>query len=319
MIRAMLYAPQTGELTQSDAALVQTWHKQPDSVLWLDLHEASAEEERRLLEHELGLAPLAVQDAQRQRHPPKIEAFDGFVFLLFKGLAVHAERIDFSTIQIAVFFAPRLLVTRHDGPSPSIERLRARVQTQPILLGAGTDRLAVSLARHIVDRYLPMLLDLEPRLEAAEDEMIANPRDALLAELTGLKSNLKKLRRLLAYHLQVVQGMRRTLDRKLKHEINDVYEHLERASTLTNLHHELVGDLIEGYISVASHRLNQIMKVLTIVTAIFVPLSFLAGIYGMNFEHMPELHSPYGYFGLLSAMAIIAAVLLYTFKRKRWL
>jgi magnesium transporter len=104
-----------------------------------------------------------------------------------------------------------------------------------------------------------------------------------------------------------------------EHEQLDVYEHLERIASLSSLLHDLAADLIDGYISVASHRLNQIMKVLTIVTAIFVPLGFLAGIYGMNFENMPELHSPWGYYGLLSVMGLIAGGLLLVFKRKRWL
>ena len=103
------------------------------------------------------------------------------------------------------------------------------------------------------------------------------------------------------------------------HEINDVYEQQERASSLATLYYELASDLIEGYISLASHRLNYIMKILTIITAIFVPLSFLAGVYGMNFENMPELHSQSGYFITLAIMGFIATILLLLFWRKRWL
>jgi magnesium transporter len=103
------------------------------------------------------------------------------------------------------------------------------------------------------------------------------------------------------------------------HEINDVYEHQERAASLATLFYEVASDLIDGYISRASHRLNNIMKVLTIVTAIFVPLSFLAGLYGMNFEVMPELRAPHGYYILLGVMATLATALLWIFRRKRWL
>ena len=103
------------------------------------------------------------------------------------------------------------------------------------------------------------------------------------------------------------------------HELNDVYEQQERAGSLTDLYYELASDLIDNYISIASHHLNQIMKVLTIITAIFVPLGFLAGIYGMNFEYMPELHTPSGYFILLGVMFSIAVTLLLLFRKKRWL
>jgi magnesium transporter len=104
----------------------------------------------------------------------------------------------------------------------------------------------------------------------------------------------------------------------LEHELNDVFEQQERANSLTTLYYELASDLIESYISIASHRLNQVMKILTIITAVFVPLSFLAGIYGMNFENMPELHSASGYF-LLGVMAGIALLLLFIFRKMRWL
>ena len=104
-----------------------------------------------------------------------------------------------------------------------------------------------------------------------------------------------------------------------QHEINDVYENQERANSLSSLYYELASDLIDGYISLASHRLNNIIKILTIVTTIFVPLGFLAGIYGMNFEYMPELHSRSGYFILLGVMATIVTVLLLVFRRRRWI
>jgi magnesium transporter len=105
----------------------------------------------------------------------------------------------------------------------------------------------------------------------------------------------------------------------LTHSINDVYEHQERVSSLTQLYYELASDLIDGYISLASHRLNQIMKVLTIITAIFVPITFIAGIYGMNFEYMPELHSKSGYFIAIGVMATIVVTLMIIFKRNKWL
>lgn len=101
--------------------------------------------------------------------------------------------------------------------------------------------------------------------------------------------------------------------------MTDVYEQQDRLDSLCTLYYQLASDLIEGYISVSSHRLNQIMRVLTIITAIFVPLSFLAGVYGMNFDHMPELHSRRGYITLLGIMGFTATVLLLTFRRKRWL
>ncbi|MDP1533688.1 MAG: magnesium transporter CorA family protein, partial [Rubrivivax sp.] len=188
---------------------------------------------------------------------------------------------------------------------------------------SGPDALALRLARTSVDRHLGRLLTLEPRLEDLEQENVERPRDAIMAELMGYKTDLRNFRRVLLYHVQVfaelMQAPPPQLGAQRVHEIKDVYEHQEGASSLATLHYEVASDLIDGYISLASHRLNSIMKVLTIVTTIFVPLGFVAGIYGMNFENMPELKSPAGYFVLLGVMATIVATLLIVFRKWRWL
>jgi magnesium transporter len=197
------------------------------------------------------------------------------------------------------------------------------VQRDAAGFARGPDTLALRLSRIMVDRYLRLLLALEPRLDVLETEMVEKPRDEMLAELIGYKTNLKQFRRVFLYHVQLLQELKSgrfpAIRPDLAHTVNDVYEQQERASSLADLYYEMASDLIDGYISVASHRLNNIMKVLTIITAIFVPLSFLAGIYGMNFEYMPELKSQSGYFVLLGIMGSMVTVLLYVFRRKRWL
>jgi magnesium transporter len=270
-----------------------------------------------------GLHPLAVQDAQRDRHPPKVESFQDHTFVLLKGLDADTQDIDFGTIQIAIFVGERFVVTRHTGISPSIDKLWSRVEEEPGLLAAGADSLGVRLSGIVVNRYLPILLALEVRLDELEEEMIARPRDVLLAELVQHKANLKKLRRIVTYHVQLFQTIKTTLPagirEDLRHELTDVYEHLERTMSLAALYYELASDLMDGYITMASHRLNQIVKVLTIVTTIFVPLSFMAGVYGMNFAYMPELELRYGYFILLGLMASVVCGLLLLLYRKGWL
>jgi magnesium transporter len=139
----------------------------------------------------------------------------------------------------------------------------------------------------------------------------------------GYKSDLKKLRRVFVYHQQIFAALRLErfpgLSEDHQHELNDLFEHQERAGSLTQLYYGLASDLIDGYISLAAHHLNSIMKTLTIVASIFIPLTFIAGIYGMNFENMPELKAPEGYFLVLVVMALIATVLIVLFRRRRWL
>jgi magnesium transporter len=319
----MLYETPDGPLVVGGGELVERWKTDERALIWLDLGDEPVGEAGRLLREDFGLHPLAVSDALRERHPPKLEHFGDYTFLLLRGLSAESKDTDFSTIQLALFVGRRFLVTRHSADSPSTDKLWREAQENAGRLAASPAVLALRLCRIMVDRYLGILLALEPRLEELEDEILSSPRDELLGELAGYKSSLKKLRRIFAYHQQVFSALRNgeypLFGTEIVHELNDVYEHQERAVSLSGLYYELAVDLVESYISLASHHLNQIMKVLTIVTVIFVPLSFLAGLYGMNFENIPELHARYGYYILLGVMAGIAVTLLALFRKKRWL
>jgi len=323
MIRTLMYDTVSGHLEEGKKELVENWKKDGNKLLWLDLSDEPEDVAKQLLCDQLDLHPLAVQDALRDRHPPKIEAFENYTFLLFKGLSRVSETLDFTTLQLALFVGKRLLVTRRSAESRSVNRLWEEIRQNATRMAVGTDRLSLQLTRMVVEHYLQFILGLEPRLEELEEEILERPRDEILGELSGYKTELKKLRRIFVYHQQVLTTLRThtvaAFGEKVEHELNDVYEQQERAASLTDLYYELASDMIDSYISIASHHLNQIMKVLTIITAIFVPLSFLAGIYGMNFEYMPELHTPSGYFILLAIMLAIATILLLIFRKKRWL
>ncbi len=323
MIRTFLYRPSTGATEVGNEDLLATWQREPDAIIWADFAGNDPQVERQLLDSCFGLHRLAINDALNVRHPPKIEAFADSVFILLKGLAAPSDEFEFRTIQLAMFVGRRFLVTRHSAHSPSVDRLRQEAEQDNSLLSGGPDGLALRLCRIMADRYTQKLLALEPRLEDIEREIVAKPDDEMLAELIGYKTDLRKFRRVLVYHAQIFSELLKNPPTQVEagrvHEIRDVYEQQERASSLATLYYEVSSDLIEGHISLASHRLNNIIKVLTIVTTIFVPLSFLAGIYGMNFEYMPELKSRSGYFILLGIMATLATVLVLTFRKRRWL
>ena len=318
-----LITPAHGEVLSGGWELLDAWRQQPETVVWVDIDGALSASDQGQLEARFGLHPLALQDAARDRHPPKFEAFNDHSFLLFKGLSAASQGSDCGTIQLAVFAGERFLVTRHSGESPSVQRLARELQPGDPRWSRSAGAMAVRLSRLIVERYLNVLLALEPRLEELEGTLLTTGDDAVLAELIGYKTDLTRLRRFLHYHVDVIRDLQNGenpgFDTDLQHEIKDVFEQQERAASLGDLYYQQAADLIDGYISVSSHRLNQIMRILTIITAVFVPLSFLAGIYGMNFENMPELHSRWGYFTLLGVMGLVAATLLLTFRHKKWL
>ena len=323
MIRTILYNRTTDAISIGDIKLLEIWKEEPDSFLWMDFFDHPIESTTQIMHADFGLHLLAIQDTQLTRHPPKIESFSNYTFLMLKGLSAETENFQFSTHQLALFTGERFLVTHHAAPSPSIEQLFKSIEHDREIQCQLSGQLALRLCRLIINRYLKILLEIEPRLDELEDEVLQHPQDSILAELLSYKTDLKKFKRIFQYHEFVFMELRRKafpgFNEQVKHEINDVYEQQERAKSLAELYYELSSDLADGYISVSSHHLNQIMKVLTIVMSIFVPLSFLAGIYGMNFEHMPELHSKSGYFVLLGIMTTIAVTSLIFFRKKKWL
>lgn len=322
MIRALLIDHQSGDIRRGDLSLLDSWSEDGET-LWLDLEGEPAASERELLSSRFGISRLAIDDAQRLRHPPKLEWFDDYFFLLLKGFSAETDSIDYQVIHISFFCGRNFLVTRHSEVSPSINRTLEHIDSFSTETRSHPAHLLYRVVRTIIDRYSPIVLNLEARLETLEEEMLSHPSDELLNELVGYNSRLRKLRRIFGYQQAVLSELKgeglHALQSNYMHEFQDAYEQMERLASLSEMLQQLTGDLINGYISVASHRLNNIMKTLTIASVIFLPLTFLAGIYGMNFENMPELKSPLGYFIVLGVMVGLAAILLLLFRRKHWL
>jgi magnesium transporter len=245
------------------------------------------------------------------------------LFILLRGLGTTSGGINFSAIQLAAFVGDRFLITRHAKTSVSVNWLFEQINHDQTLMDDGPGALALRLSNQLSRRYIEMLLELEPRLDEIEEEMFRRPNDTLLAELTGYKSRLRKLTRIASYHKNIASALRDRkdpfIDTSLSHEVVDLFEQVERTQTLSNMYYQICIDLTDGYLGMSSHQLNRVMQLLTIITVIFVPLTFMAGIYGMNFEYIPELAFKGGYFLLLGVMFVVAVLQVLYFRRKRWL
>jgi len=322
MLNAFLFDPTTHVLKTGGEELIALWQKSPEGILWLDIESEPEQDETAILEA-FNIHPLAIQDALRPRHPPKIERFDDFLFILLRGIDAKSSGIDFSVIQLSLFVGNRFLISRHSKPSVSANWLMNELKKNPRLLEDGPSKLAVCLSNRLARRYIEILLALEPRLDEIEEEMFSRPEDKLLAELTSYKSQLRNITRIASYHKEIAIWLRDRKDsfinESLTHELVDLYEQIERTQSLSNMHYQNCNDLTDGYLGMASHQLNRVMQLLTIITVIFVPLTFMAGIYGMNFQNMPELASANGYFILLGVMLVVAILQIIYFRKKRWL
>ncbi|MCA9532970.1 MAG: magnesium transporter CorA family protein [Myxococcales bacterium] len=321
-VRTLLLDPNTNAVQVGDEALLTSWLADRRGTLWMDIGGEEPEQEQALLER-FDVDELSIQDALRERHPPKVEEFGSYILIILRGVDGEADGLDFKTLQLSMFVGDDFLVTRHAKRSSSVDHFMELGAQTPDWLTWGSAYIATQIAVRMANRYLPLLLNLEPRLEALEEEMFERPSDAVMAELTSYKTDLRRLRRVFMYHEKMFGDFRHSRSSlfgdDLRHDLNDVFENYERLHSLSTMLYETAGDLIDGYISSASHRLNHTMRVLTVITAIFVPLSFLAGLYGMNFEHIPELKMHNGYYVLLAFMATLATSLLALFKWQKWL
>ncbi|PJC85473.1 metal transporter [Vibrio sp. HA2012] len=298
-------------------------YRQQGGRLWIDIDgELSGQEEDILLQ--LGCHRLAIQDSQRLRHPPKMEEFEENCFILYRGFSSNQGLLDVNTMSLAFFVNNSLLITKRTMSSVGVNALWEHPKLSQLIV---TPALLLSrIMNASAQRYVDVILEAENDISELEDSMLAHPDDQVMHRLILLKSHLRKLLRTFSYHTklteQMLDGSSRFInieENEIKHSFRDVHDKFERIESLCNMYYDLCGDLIEGYISLSSHQLNKTMQVLTVITAIFVPLTFIAGIYGMNFENMPELKFQSGYFIVWMVMLGIGISLLVLFRKKRWL
>lgn len=322
MIRCMLLAPD-GTCSVGGEELLAPWQADPGSRLWLDIEGGPSDQARELL-LSLDCDELTINDSFKERHPPKLEHFDANTFILYRGITRLERSLDLVPQQIGLWFNDRSLITLHRGHSVSISHFWDNESREPLLGRPGI--LGLQIVRYACGRYLERLLEFETELGDLEDGLLSERSEDDMKELVAYRSRLRRLRRIFSYHKLMAEHLWRDGGPFLGDEQDEsvhvrrsVFDRCERLFSLCDMYYELCGDLIEGYISLSSHHLNQTMKVLTIISALFVPLTFLAGIYGMNFEYMPELGWRYAYFSLLGLMAVITVVMLVVFRRIRWL
>ncbi|MBA6297182.1 magnesium transporter CorA family protein [Colwellia sp. MB02u-9] len=304
--------------------LIKQWQENDDTTLWIDLDNVELEEEKRLLT-QFNCHPLAINDALRERHPPKIELFNDYIFMLYRGIIANDDGLRFGHLQISMFIGKRVLITRHPQSSLAINELFS--ENSEKYLKRSPVHLALRLFHSSCGYYLKEMFSFEAELEKIEDDFQSSGNDKMMKQITSYRSQLVKIRRTFNYHVTMGERLKAYVDDedtdlitdKEIHTVNDLRERLDRLLSLSQMYYDICGDLINGYMSVTSHQLNATMRVLTVITALFVPLTFLAGIYGMNFEYIPELKAANGYFILLGVMAVVSVVLLMIFKKKRWL
>lgn len=319
MISVHLLTEQT--LLHGEKPLIEQWQKN-GGIIWIDIFNEDNATEYRLLS-ELQCHVLAIQDAQRPRHPPKVEHFANNSFILYRNLRALDEDLDADMQNIAFFISNNCLITVHKEPFSSVQEVQQHADFVRFMQCPA--ELMCMMIRLSANRQIERILQIEEDLSGLEELMVSHGSDKLLTQVIGYRTRLRKLKRVFDYQEKTFVQLLRdpkslpAQSKHIRHALQDVYDKFERLLNLITLYYDLCGDLSDGYLSVTSHQLNRTMQVLTVITAIFIPLSFIAGLYGMNFSHMPELQWQYGYYIILFFMFGIACGLLALFKHKQWL
>lgn len=270
------------------------------------------------------LHPLILEDIMNTEQRPKVEEIGDYIFLVLRYLDYDEASKEIVSEQIALVLGPNYVISFEENLSPVFDPVRERLrQGKGRLRFSGPDYLAYALIDAIVDRYFIVLEKLGERIEITEEELIEKPEKETLSEIHCLKNATLSLRRSVWPLREAISWLSRSGSPLIKPMtdvfLRDVYDHTVQVIDTAETFRDMLSGMLDIYLSSLSHRMNEVMKVLTIIATIFIPITFIAGVYGMNFEYMPELKWRWGYFGCLILMLACALSMLFYFRRKKWL
>lgn len=296
--------------------------KKAEGFFWLDL-EAPTPDEAELLSSYFQFHRLEIEDALEEVHHPKLEEDKDHLFVILHAApSLEDGEADAST-ELDIFIGAGWLVTHHASAMPAIQQTLKSCPHHEIYFGRSPGYLAYTIIDHLMEGYDPLLDALEGEIGALEDEVFRDPTPAVLQQLFAIKRSVMELRRIVVYQRDVLSRLSRITNNQIGPELaiyyRDVWDHLSRVlDQAEQLRDELVG-VMDAYLSQVSNRLNEIMKFLTAISTLFIPLNFITGFFGMNFEFMPLLHSEWGFGLMVAVMLLVAWGSREYFRRRGWL
>jgi magnesium transporter len=274
-----------------------------------------------------GFHPLALEDVINVHQRAKVEPYGEHLFIVTRLVALTAEHLE--SEQISIFLGKDFVVTFQQHTGDCFDPVRERIRTsRGRIREAGADYLAYALIDAVIDSYFPVVEQFADHLDDLEEEVAVGQSPTVTGRIHGVRNDLLLLRRSIRPHRDALNELVRDQHPLIAEEtrvfLRDCYDHAVQLIDLLEVYREMCADLRDYYLSLVSNRMNDVMKVLTIIATIFIPLSFVAGLYGMNFNtalpgNMPELNLPYGYVAAVSVMALIAFGMLVYFWRRGWI
>ncbi|MFX1454459.1 MAG: magnesium/cobalt transporter CorA [Promethearchaeota archaeon] len=293
-------------------------------IRWVNITGISDEKIVDVIGKYFNLHPLVLEDILNPDQRPKFEDYGDYIFIVLKRILWHERKEIFEFEQISLIFGHNYVISFSEYESDVFNPILTRIETaKGRIRKMNADYLTYTLIDVVVDNYFTVLEDIREIIDTLEDNLIKSPEPDVLQAIHKLKRNIIDLRRLIWPLRELLGKIQRESSKLISDELNiyyrDVYDHVFRISELLDNYRDIMFGMLDMYLSSVSNRMNDIMKVLTMISTIFIPLSFLAGFYGMNFIDVPEFSAPFAYPVIIIVMIIIAVSMVMYFRKKKWI
>jgi len=298
--------------------------KKTPTVTWINIDGLHDVEIIEKIGKHYDFHPLVLEDILHTGQRPKFEDLENYIFIVLMMLRFDEESQTVISEQVSLVLGPNFVISFQENVGDVFEQIRDRLRNaKGKVRKMGSDYLMYALLDAIVDGYFVILEKLGEKIESMEEELVSNPSEKTLHQIHNMKREMVGLRKSVWPLRELISGVERSESNLIQDTtgayLRDVYDHTIQVIDTVESFRDMVSGMLDIYLSSISNRMNAVMKVLTIIATIFIPLTFIAGIYGMNFENMPELKWRYGYFGVWLVMVIITGCMLLYFKKKKWL
>lgn len=324
MIRCAFFEPNQPVLFLKSPNEIPSYQKSKKGFLWVSLESATDHEILSILKDTFKFHPLSIEDSQSVGYQvAKVDDFISYLFIIAHAIKPSQDFHKLETLELNLFVGENFLVTcSTDAEMPPVAKVWERVNKDFRLSNFGPDFLCHAVLDVLVDEYMPLIDQMEDEIEWLEDSVLEKPSPATLTRLLDLKHSIMSLRRVIAPQREVINRLTRDefaqIDPQSRYYFRDIYDHLVRIQDLADTIRDIVSGAMDIYLNSTSLRLNEVMKVLTIISTIFLPLSFIAGVYGMNFRTIPLANHSLGFLITVLGMCIVGIGMLWYFKWRKW-
>lgn len=299
-------------------------YKSTESTTWININGLNYIDEIEKIGNHYDLHPLILEDIVNTSQRPKIDEYEDYIFIILKMLYYDKDE-NIVSEQVSMVLGDNYVLTFQEAEGDVFDTVRDRLrQAKGRIRNLGSDYLLYALIDAVVDHYYIVNETMGNKVEDLEDLLFEGIiKEHLNKQVLDLKKELLKVRRVIFPLREIISRIEKSDHKLIKKKTiqfyRDIYDHIIQLSDTIDIYREMIFSLMDMYMTSISNKMNEVMKVLTIMATIFIPLTFIAGIYGMNFDHMPELHYEYSYYILWAVMVIVFLAMLYYFKRKKWL